>query len=177
MNNKNLEYWLQLSSTLAVLVGVVLVILQLRQNAELIELQILKEDANSYYESVQENLPENMFEIWQKSHDDPKSLTPLEFRALDAELWSSTVSRWRGLYELAERGLIDHSVWKRNVIEEGPGFLAYPFGRAYWERIKDWETTLPVELVEFIDTVLADAPGNKQAEQYSDVMRRLDAAE
>jgi len=176
MNRKDWESWLQISSTIAVLGGVVLVIAQLRQNAELIELQILKEDANSYFESVQENLPDNMLEIWQKSHEDPTSLTLLEFRAMDSELWSSTVSRWRGLYDLADRDLLDHAVWQRAVIEECPGFLANPFGRAYWERIKDWETTLPAELIEFVDAVLADAPDNKVADQYADVMRRIESA-
>ena len=168
------ERWLHVSSTIAVLIGVVLVILQLRQNAELIELQIMKDDANSYYESMQDQLPDNMLEISHKARTDPKSLTEAEFLAMDAELWSSTVVRWRGQYELAERGLLDDSVWRRTITEEAAAYFAYPFGRAYWARIKDWQTTLPTELIEYVDEVVAESPDHKPREQYKDVMRRLE---
>jgi hypothetical protein len=65
-------------------------------------------------------LPQNLYEIRQKSIDDPSNLTHLEFRALDAFLWSITINRWRGLYELAERGLLEEEVWQRAVREDGP---------------------------------------------------------
>ena len=71
------------------------------------------------------------FELQQKSIDDPSNLTHLEYRALDAFVWSITINRWRSLYELAERRLLEEEVWQRAVREDGPA-LAYPFGRAYW---------------------------------------------
>jgi len=87
MNNDKWESWLQVTSTLAVLIGVALVVLQLRQNSELIELQILKQDSESSIEHILSVLPENFYEIRQKSIEDPGGLTDLEFRAVDAFLW------------------------------------------------------------------------------------------
>ena len=48
MKHINYKDWLQLSANVAILAGVVLVIFQLRQNADLLEFQILKQDADSY---------------------------------------------------------------------------------------------------------------------------------
>ena len=47
---KHIDYkgWLQLSANVAILAGLVLVIFQLRQSADLLEFQILKQDDDSY---------------------------------------------------------------------------------------------------------------------------------
>ena len=107
MKNKNWENWLSISSTLAVLVGVALVVLQLRQNAELIELQILKQDSDNRIQSSMETMPDNIYEIRLKSLKEPENLTQLEYHVLDGYLWYRTVGRWRGLYDLAERNLLN----------------------------------------------------------------------
>ncbi len=72
MNNDKWESWLQVTSTLAVLIGVALVVLQLRQNSDLIELQILKQDSESSIEHILSVLSENFYEIRQKSIEDPR---------------------------------------------------------------------------------------------------------
>ena len=43
MTNNNWDGWLQISSTLAVLFGIALVVFELQQNSDLIELQIVKD--------------------------------------------------------------------------------------------------------------------------------------
>jgi hypothetical protein len=131
MKNNNWDGWLQISSTLAGLFGIALAVFELQQNSDLIELQIVKDDADKIDERILGVLPQNLYEIRQKSIDDPNNLTHLEYRALDAFLWSITINRWRSLYELAERRLLEEEVWQRAVREDGP-VLAYPFGRAYW---------------------------------------------
>ena len=107
VNNSKLENWIHLSSTIAVLVGVLLVVIQLRQNSELIELQIMKDDANSFIEAEVSLLPENIYEIRQKSLDEPENLTLYEYQVLDAFYWATGVTRWRSLCDLAERDLLD----------------------------------------------------------------------
>jgi len=175
MNNNRWENWLQISSTLAVLVGVVLVVIQLRQNAELLELQILKQDAESYVETDLGLLPEDVYQIRQKSLDEPENLTLYEYQVLDVFYWSTGVVRWRSLYELSERGLLDDAAWQRMVWEDASWLLANPFGRAYWERIKAI-SGLPGPLVEFVDTTLADSEDNFIDDSFKDVKKHLEAA-
>ncbi len=131
MKNNNWDGRLQISSTLAVLFGIALVVFELQQNSDLIELQIVKDDADKIDGRILGVLPQNLYEIRQKSIDDPNNLTHLEYRALDALLWSITINRWRSLYELAERRLMEEEVWQRAVREDGL-VLAYPFGSTYW---------------------------------------------
>ena len=174
MKNNNWDGWLQISSTLTVLFGIALVVFELQQNSDLIELQIVKDDADKIDERILAILPQNMYEIRQKSIDDPSNLTHLEFRAVDAMLWSLFVNRWRSLYELAERGLLEEEVWQRTVREDAP-LLAYPFGRAWWANVNDGDVVvLPPALVDAVDAVLADAPDNASLEYFKGALDRLE---
>ena len=175
MKNSRLENWLSLSSALAVLIGVVLVLIQLRQNAELLELQILKQDADNYTETEASLLPENIYEIRQKSLDEPENLTPFEYQVLEVFYWSMGIARWRNLYDLAERGLLDQSAWQRMVREDAGWTLGNPFGRAYWERVKVDVPNLPTQFVELVDASLADAPDNFSDYSYAEVMKHIKA--
>ncbi len=181
MIRKDWNNWLQISSTLAVLAGVVLVIAQLRQNAELIELQILKQESESYIQNFAEILPENFTQVWLKAIDDPQSLSRDEIFAVDIYLYARSVARWRAMYDLAERGLLEDSEWRQRVAEDAPSALAYPFGRAWWEGIKEWgatlrgehiEAPLPDELVDAIDRALAQEPLNGTAEWIDELEKQ-----
>jgi hypothetical protein len=174
--NNKLEIWVQISSAVAVLIGILLVVIQLRQNAELFELQILKEDFNSYIENEVSLLPENIYEIRQKSLDEPENLTLYDYQVLDGLYWATGVTRWRSLYELAERGLLDQSEWKRSVQEDFDWYLANPFGRAWWARMSKKESTLPTELVEYVNVLLADLPDSYMEDALEDVKNRIESA-
>jgi hypothetical protein len=150
MNDHKWERYFLISSNLAVMVGVILVVIQLRQNADLLELQILKQDADEYVANAIETLPENFDEIMYKSMESPGDLTGPEIISLDKYFWGRQVARWRGLYDLAERGLLEESSWKRAIQEEAPT-MNYPFGREWWIGIKNWETTLPDDFIELVD--------------------------
>lgn len=173
MNSNKTDRWFHISSTVAVLIGVALVGLEIRQNSELTELQILKQDAESANDRSVSILPQNINEIRQKSFDEPENLTHAEYRALDSFYWYLVIARWRSLYNLAERGLLDEGVWQRQVEEDARIFLGYPFGRAYWERLAETAVALPPDLVDTVDSALADAPEDFPSDAYADVLRRL----
>jgi hypothetical protein len=176
VRTNKLEQWIQLSSTGAVLVGVVLVVIQLRQNSELIELQILKDDANSYIENEINLLPDNIYEIRQKSLDAPDELTLYEYQVLDGLYWATAVSRWRSLYDLAERGLVNQSAWKNLIQEDVDWYFANEFGRAWWERVSTLESTLPTELIEHVNASLAELPDSYMNDALEDVKNRIESA-
>ena len=169
------ESLVQFFSTIAVLIGIALVIVELRQSSELVELQILKQDVEGANERRLNVLPENIYEIRQKSIDDPENLTHLEYRAMDGYFWYFAINRGRGLYDLTKRGLLEDGVWQRAVAEEVRAIMAYPFGRAYWERLRDSALSLPPELIDVIDATLNEAPYDYSAEAYSDVLERVRA--
>ena len=67
--------------------------------------------------------------------------------------------------------------WKRAIREDGPPFLANPFGRAYWGRLKYSQTDLPDEFKALVDEVLENAGDNYTRDSYNDTMQRLERAE
>ena len=159
MEHINYKGWLQLSANVAILAGLILVIFQLRQNADLLEFQILKQDADSYISAELMMIGENYADTWQKMIEEPESLNLAEIRAIESHLWAHDIVRWRSLYDLNSRGLLDEDAWKRGIREDLEYELAHPYGRAWWEDIKD-NIYLPPELVEFVDDGLAKAGHN-----------------
>ena len=67
-----------------VFAGVVLVIFQLRQNADLLELQILKQDVDSYIAGELMMIGENYADTWQKMVEEPENLNLAELRAIES---------------------------------------------------------------------------------------------
>lgn len=175
MNKLKSESLLQVFSTIAVLIGIALVIVELRQSSELVELQILKQDVESANDRGLGVLPENIYEIRQKSIDDPENITHMEYRAMDGYFWYFVINRGRGLYELTDRGLLEDGVWQRAVAEDVRGIMAYPYGRAYWERLREEALSLPPELVDVIDETLNEAPYDYSKGAYIDVIERVRA--
>ena len=107
MKHINYKDWLQLSANVAILSGVVLVIFQLRQNADLLELQILKQDVDSYIAGELMMIGENYADMWQKMLEEPENLNLAELRAIESHLWAHDIVRWRNLYDLHSSGLLD----------------------------------------------------------------------
>jgi hypothetical protein len=169
MKHFNYKGWLQLSANVAILAGVALVIFQLRQNADLLELQILKQETDSYIAGDLMMIGENYAETWQKMIEEPEKLNLAEFRAIESHLWAHDIVRWRNLYDLYSKGLLDEATWKRLVREDLEYELAHPYGRAWWEEIRDIPD-LPRELVEFIDDGLAKAPHNAPAATFHRIL-------
>ena len=169
---KHIDYkgWLQLSANLAILAGLVLVIFQLRQNADLLELQILKQDVDSYIASEMMMIGENYADTWQKMIEEPENLNLAELRAIESHLWAHDIVRWRSLYDLHSKGLLDEDAWKRMVRDDLEYELAHPYGRAWWEDIKDNVVDLPPELVEFVDDGLAKASHNAPAATFDRIL-------
>ena len=172
---KHIDYkgWLQLSANLAILAGLVLVIFQLRQNADLLELQILKQDTDSYIAGDLMMIGENYAVTWQKMIEEPENLSLAEFRAIESHLWAHDIVRWRNLYDLHSSGLLDEFAWKRMVREDLEFELAHPYGRAWWKDLKDSSDLigLPQELVEFVDEGLAKAGQNTPLAYYNRILK------
>ena len=168
---KHIDYkgWLQLSANVAILGGVVLVVFQLRQNADLLEFQILKQDTDSYIASEMMMIGENYADTWQKMLEEPENLNLAEIRAIDSNLWAHDVVRWRNLYDLNSRGLLDEDAWKRMVSGDLEFELAHPYGRAWWEDTRD-NFDLPRELVEFVDDGLAKASHNHPVAAFDRIL-------
>jgi hypothetical protein len=172
MKHINYKGCLQLSANVAILAGAALVIFQLRQNAELLELQILNQEADSYIAGDLAMIGENYADTWQKMIEEPENINLADMRAIDSHLWAHDIVRWRNLYDLHTSGLLDENAWKRLVGEDLEYELAHPYGRVWWEDIRD-NVVLPAELVKFIDDGLAKASHNAPLATYERILENV----
>lgn len=127
-----LNRWLVLGANVGVIVGLILVLLQMKQNEELLRVQVTNEYFESYIAAETSFAGENLPAIWQKSVEEPENLSIAEMRAREAQTFAP-LSRWINLYRLAEAGIIDESFWKSQVALDTPFYFSSPYGKAWWE--------------------------------------------
>ena len=148
--------WLQILGNFGLLGGLVLVALQIKQNSDLLELQLRKAEAENYISSELALVGEDFMETWQKHIESPEQLTLAEMRALDAVLYTHTLFRWWSSFQLYEEGLLEANVWQTAINVDIGLYYNTPYSRAWWSEIRKqlWVSDLPQELIDYIDASL-----------------------
>ena len=151
--------WLSITANLGVLVGLILVIFEMRQNQELMKVNLTNHYYSSYAQAEMLFAGENLPAVWEKSLLDPKNLSLKEMRILEAHTYAP-ITRWINLYRLSEAGILENRFWQTQVNVDAGYYLGTPYGRAYWDNIKPHaleSNFIPMELLHYIDDILADA--------------------
>ena len=149
--------WLNVTANLGVLAGLILVIFEMRQNQELMKVNLTNDYYSSYAQAEMIFAGENLPAVWEKSLVDPKNLSLKEMRILEAHTYSP-ITRWINLYRLYEAGILEKTFWQSQVNVDASYYLGSPYGRAYWENIKPHALEskfIPLDLLDYIDNVLA----------------------
>lgn len=155
MNAGKMSNWLQIGANLGIILGLVLVGFQLKQNSDLLRVQLLYEESQSFINHERLMMGENPAETWAKALENPDGLSPAEFRIMDAYLYAMS-EQWRTSHRLSELGILDDE-WKDRLVEEASYYLGNPFGRAWWNVYRR-EIQLPAEMVEIIEQELKASP-------------------
>ena len=98
--------WLQAAGNVGILLGLVIVALQMKQNSDLLGAQLVYEESDRVISTQVAAMGENPASVWAKALDDPQSLNLEEQVVVEAYIFTA-VERWRALYRLTERGLFD----------------------------------------------------------------------
>lgn len=154
MNFDKLNKWLQVSANIGIVLGLVLVGFQLRQNSELARIQLLYEESSRMVALETSVIGERGADVWAKSIEAPEDLTLAEIRVMEALLWSF-IEQLRGTYRLAELGLLSEEDWRRRAESEVTFQLSDPYSRAWWRSFSDGNTSIPEELRAVVDETIA----------------------
>jgi hypothetical protein len=160
---KKLNKWLQVSANIGIVLGLVLVGFQLRQNSELVRIQLLYEESNRAIELETEVVGERAAEVWAKSIQAPEDLTLAEIRIMEALLWSF-MEQLRGTYRLAKLGLLSDEAWRNRAEDEVTFYLSDPYSRAWWRNYSTGNSSLPEEVRTVVEDVIAE--DNLTAKDY-----------
>ena len=134
------------------LVGLVLVILQMRQNMDLARKAYVSEGNVVMNQMWASMTGEHTVDAIVKSIASPDEMTHADFLALDAYLYPAMNMIYRD-YQLAQEGLYSEADWKASVDLYVPWYLANPYGKAWWEELA--KEFFPREFAEHVDRRLA----------------------
>lgn len=167
MNTNKMANWLQIGGNLGIILGLVLVGLQLKQNSDLLRVQLLYEESQSFIAHERVMIGEYGSAVWAKSMEAPKDLTLTESRIIEAYLYAMA-EQWRASHLLHELGLLGEE-WKDRLVDEVPYYLGNPYGRAWWKVYRE-DTSLPPDIVTLVEQSLIENPNFTL--QYHDRLKK-----
>jgi hypothetical protein len=170
MNENKLGGWLQVAANIGIVAGLVLVGVQLKQNADLVKTQMLYEESGRAIGIETLVVGERGAEAWAKSIRDPEHLDLEEQRIVEALLWSYTEGL-RGTHLLKELGLLDDEEWKKRVVSDANFYLGNTYGRAWWDNYS--QSDYPAEVRDAVNARLAETVNNGTIDYMNRVAERL----
>jgi hypothetical protein len=133
LNSDNLSRWISAGANIAVLAGLVLVAIQIRQNTSLERTALINEGilvSNQIYANL---MGENPGQVIARAIECPERMNYADFMAVDAFLFAGINMTYRD-YQLAQEGLFTSSDWKGSVDAYAHWYLGNTFGRAWWDQ-------------------------------------------
>jgi hypothetical protein len=155
MGNQEVGRWLQITSNIGILGGLILVGFQLHQNSEILKTQVMSDESRRAVEQEWLLVGEEGARVWAKSMERPNDLNLQEQLIVDFILWTF-LENFRHTHRLSTQGLVDID-WKSRVSEEAIYIFGNPYGRGWWNTIRVG-TYVAQDLKQVIDEELESNP-------------------
>ncbi len=173
MNSGKLSNWLQIAANVGIVVGLLLVGVQLKQNSNLLKTQLLYDESRRAVDLETLVVGENGAEVFAKSISDAENLSLPEQRIMEALLWSF-VEQLRSTRLLTELGLLEDEEWRLRVSSETGFYLANDYGKAWWVNYSSGNSSLPDDLKAAINARLSDVDHNFTIDYFRAIMELVD---
>lgn len=170
MTKGTLSQWVTAATNIAVLIGVLLLIVELRQNAELARIEMIQGRINTNQQLESEFFEPHVTRIWVKSFMDPASMTLEEIRTMDAYMvvFMNQVMRE---HALEQAGLLDRGATAK-LMEENFWFLfGSPYAKVWWEQLG--QSGLSPEVVELARPIVDSAEDGFLYEKFTHFQNSL----
>ncbi len=131
MDSDRLNRWLTLGANLGVLVGIIILAVEIRQNSSLARLQFSDDRRATWQQGELVVFGDSIAEVWEKSVLNPESLSLAETRILDAYLAFQLTNSTR-VFELEKAGLLEVGATKQWMQNNLPFFFDTEFAKTWW---------------------------------------------
>lgn len=138
--------WIALGANVGVLIGLVLVFLEMRQNSDLTRIG-MEQRKNDLLAQIELSLsrPE-MSEIWVKSVRTPEALTDAEIRMVESHL-VSVMLQWDHMLQMDANGLISRENTRSHITSTSPFYFGSRFAKNWWKHEQQgWKGTRMFEI-------------------------------
>ena len=123
--------WLALAANAGVVLGLILVIVEVRQNAELTRTQ-MEQRKNDFLAEIEFSLANReSAEVWVKAIRTPESLTDAEMKMVEARL-VSLMLQWDHLFQMERSGLVTRAHVRQHIANSAPYYFGSRFGKRWW---------------------------------------------
>ena len=156
--------WLTLAANLGVLLGLIVLIVEVRQNA-VISRTAMELQANSELRELEMAIARpDVSAIWMKSVEAPETLTTDEIRAMDG-LYASMMLQAEQRFLMAKYGIGTEGRAREHLVNSLPFYFGSRFGKQWWAgQTEGWQGS---RIIEIGDPIMAGVDENFLAEYYA----------
>ncbi len=162
-----LHGWLALLANLGVVIGLVVLIVEIHQNAELTRLEI-DTGKNELLASIEFSLAEPVqTDAWIKSYRNPEAMTETEIRQVESHLVAMLL-QWDYMLQMESRGLVDAEEVRNHIANSSGPYFGSRFAKAWFEReMTHWQGT---RMLEIAGPIVAELDPNYLRDNYSSLL-------
>jgi hypothetical protein len=174
---EQLNQWLALGANIGVVLGLIILIMEVRQNAALPR-AAMEQQKNDVLAEIEFNIAKpEISEVWIKSIRHPEDLTEPEMRTMDAIL-VALMLQWDRRFQMESAGLASRADARQHVLNSARYYFGSLFAKHWWSlQAPGWEGTPMMEvagpiveatdenfLADYLDSLRLPAPGSAAAE-------------
>lgn len=159
--------WLTLGANIGVVIGLIVLIVELRQNSNLMRasMEIDRASSQAHLELAVSN--SRMAELLMKSVYTPEELTVEDVRILDGPL-VTVMMQWDHLMIMREAGLVSRKRIERHIQNTAPFYFGSRFGKRWWNaQATGWEGT---EMYDIADPIVQKLDEDFMARYYNGLL-------
>lgn len=153
---ERLNRWLVLAANLGVLAGLIVLTVEIRQNAELTRAD-MESRKNDVLVQIELSLADpEIGAAWIKSVRSPETMTDLELRAVESHL-VALMLQWDYMFNMEQGGLVSRDEARRHIQNTAPFYFGSRHAKNWWRwQEAGWEGTPMFEIADPIVRALDD---------------------
>ncbi|MGB3626888.1 MAG: hypothetical protein WA989_13725 [Henriciella sp.] len=159
--------WLTLAANLGVLLGLIVLIVEVRQNASLTR-AAMDQQKNDFLAEIELNIAKpEISAIWVKAIRTPEALSDTEIQTAGSIL-VSVMLQWDQMFRMWEAGLISEDRVRQHIRNTAPFYFGTRFAKHWWAlQAPGWEGTPMQEIA----GPIVDAVDEQFLARYMDELR------
>lgn len=172
MDSDRAARWLTLGANIGVIVGIVFLVIEMRQNSAIATAQV-RLDYAAGWRSVDESRQDESFaEVFAKSIMKPEELSPNEVVQLDA-YYSGVLDQMMSAQTASAAGLREFS-FAESAASVGAIYFSNEFARSWWTQVKaDWSVSIDNEFQKVMDESITAGELGRAGRIYDGIQNDL----
>ena len=132
MNESRVTEWITIATNLAVLAGLILLVIEIRQNNNLAKLEALQERRSLLQQAEMEYFDPENSKVWVKSIMEPENMTLSEIRAMDAFMNVQLLNSGH-IWNLGQAGLMSEEEAREWMLYDVNYLFSNTFAQTWWQ--------------------------------------------